>query len=319
MLYVFFFCDIIYILPLLEAQKPMNYVFIINPAAGKGKNADEIAKSVRNFFKDRDDNVNIYLSKCPGDAIRFGREYPIPEGEEVCFVACGGDGTFYETVNGAFGRPGASFAVYPSGSGNDFIKSIGGKAEDYLDLQKLVDGKTKIFDTLQCGEKICCNICNIGVDSVIADRINRYKTIPGVSGSMAYNISAAVTIGGGVFGGLAKPMKITFDDGEVFEDRCMFSVFGNGKIYGGGYHAVPDARLDDGLIDFCTVSEIGVLRIAKVIGIYKRGDHVDNPALADILKMRRCTGAKIESPELLTISVDGEISKSNSIEIKINI
>ena len=295
----------------------MNYVFIINPAAGKGGRSDSIAKKIRTFFENREEKVHIYLSKCPGDAIRFGKEFPIPEGEEVCFVACGGDGTFYETVNGAFGRPGASFAVYPSGSGNDFIKTVGGKPEDYLDLQKLVDGKTKIFDALQCGEKICCNICNIGVDSVIADRINRYKTIPGVSGSMAYNISTAVTIGGGIFGGLAKPMKITLDSGDVFEDKYMFAVFGNGRVYGGGYHAVPEAKLDDGLIDLCTVSEIGIFRIAKVIGIYKKGEHIGHPALADVLNTRHCTGAKVESSELLTISVDGEISKSHSIEIKI--
>lgn len=294
----------------------MTYVFIINPAAGKGGRTDSIAGKIRRFFENREEKLHIHVSEYPGEIIEFGKSFPIPEGEEVCFVACGGDGTFSETVNGAFGRPGASFAVYPSGSGNDFIKSIGGTPEDYLDLQKLVDGETKIFDALQCGEKICCNICNIGVDSVIADRINHYKTIPGVSGSMAYNISAAVTIGGGIFGGLAKPMKVTFDDGEVFEDKCMFSVFGNGKIYGGGYHAVPEAKLDDGLIDFCTVSEIGIFRIAKVIGIYKRGEHYNNPALADILRTRRCTGAKVESSELLTVSIDGEISKTNSIEIK---
>ena len=295
----------------------MNYVFIINPVAGKGKKAADIAKKIRDFFACREDKVHIYLSKCPGDAIRFGKEYPIPEGEEVCFVACGGDGTFYETVNGAFGRPGASFAVYPSGSGNDFIKSVGGKPEDYLDLQKLVDGKTKVFDALECNGHICSNICNIGLDSVIADRLTRYKKLPGVSGSMAYNLSTAVTVGRGIFGGLAKPMKITFDDGEVFEGRLMFSVFGNGQVYGGGYHAVPKAKLDDGLIDFCTVSEIGIIRIAKVIGIYKKGEHYNNPALADILTVRRCKGAKIESPEVLTISIDGEIFKSKTAEIKI--
>ena len=294
----------------------MNYVFIINPAAGKGKKCEETEKYIRDFFKNREDNMDIYFSKCPGDAIRFGKEYPIPEGEEVCFVACGGDGTFYETVNGAFGRPGASFAIYPCGSGNDFIKSAGGNPEDYFDLQKLVDGETKVFDALECNGHICSNICNIGVDSVIADRLARYKKIPGVSGPMAYNLSTLVTIGGGIFGGLAKPMKITFNDGEVFEERLMFSVFGNGQVYGGGYHAVPDAKLNDGLIDFCAVSEIGILRIAKVIGVYKKGEHVGNPALADILTMRRCTSAKIESSELLTVSIDGEISKAHCIEIK---
>ena len=133
---------------------------------------------------------------------------------------------------------------------------------------------------------------------------------------MAYNLSTAITVGGGLFHSLAKPMKITFDDGEVLDERCMFSVFGNGQVYGGGYHAAPKAMLDDGLIDFCSVSEIGLLRIARVIGIYKSGEHYNNPDLADILKTRRCKGAKIESSELLTVSIDGEIFKTNSVEIK---
>ena len=294
----------------------MTYVFIINPAAGKKKNPDEISKHISDFFENRPENAEIYFSKAPGDAIDFGKSYNIPEGEEVCFVACGGDGTFFEIVNGAFGKPGASFSIYPSGSGNDFIKSAGGDPKDYLDLQKLVDGKTKVFDAIECNGKICSNICNIGIDSVIADRLARYKRIPGVSGPMAYNLATAITLCRGIFGKLSTRMKVTFDDGEVFEDDLMFTVFGNGKVYGGGYYAVPDASLDDGIIDFCSVSEIGLLRIAKVIGIYKKGEHVNSPALADVLKMRRCTSAKIESEELFTISIDGEISKSHTAYIK---
>lgn len=295
----------------------MNYVFIINPAAGKGGKAEEIVKNIRDFFENRDEKINIYLSKCPGDAIRFGKEYPIPEGEEICFVACGGDGTFYETVNGAFGRPGASFAIYPSGSGNDFIKSVGGKQEDYLDLEKLVNGKTEIFDAMECNGRICSNVCNIGLDSVVCDRINRYKKLPGISGSMAYNISAAVTIGSGIFTGLAKPMKFTFDDCEILEGKFLISVFGNGKIYGGGYHPVPEAKLNDGLMDFCTIANASVLKIAKLIGIYKKGEHIGNPLFNGLLTMRRCTEAKIESTEDLTVCVDGEIFKSRRIEVKI--
>ncbi len=295
----------------------MNYVFIINPAAGKGGKTEETAKMIRDFFAEREDNITVYFSRCPGDATRFGKEYPLPEGEEVCFVACGGDGTFYETVNGAFGRPGASFAIYPCGSGNDFIKSVGGNAEDYLSLEKLVNGETKIFDSIECNGHICSNVCNIGLDSVICDRIPKYKHIPGVSGSMAYNISVLTTVVGGMFSGLAKPMKITFDDGEILEKKLLISVFGNGKIYGGGYHPVPEAKLDDGLLDFCTIADASVLKIAKLIGIYKKGEHIGNPEFEGLLTMRRCTKAKIESPEELTVCVDGEIFKSSNIEVKI--
>lgn len=294
----------------------MNYVFIINPAAGKGNKSEETAKTIRDFFRDREEKAEIYISKCPGDATRFGKEYSVPEGEETCFVACGGDGTFYETVNGAFGKPGASFAVYPCGSGNDFIKTVGGKAEDYLDLEKLVNGRTKIFDALDCSGRICSNVCNIGLDSVICDRIPKYKHIPGVSGSMAYNISVLTTIIGGMFSGLAKPIKFTFDDGEVVDGKFLISVFGNGKIYGGGYLPVPMAKLDDGVMDFCTIADASVLKIAKLIGIYKKGEHIGNPLFDGLLTMRSCTGAKIESPEDMTVCVDGEIFKSKCVEIK---
>lgn len=294
----------------------MKYIFIVNPAAGKGHRAGEIAKRIRSFFEGRTEEFHIYESKAPGDAIRFGREYPIPEGEEVCFVACGGDGTFYETVNGAFGRPGASFAIYPSGSGNDFIKSVGGKPEDYLDLEKLINSEIRVFDAIDCNGRTCCNVCNIGIDSVIADRLNYYKSIPGVSGSMAYNLSAAVSIGSGLFTGLAKPMKFTFDDGKVLDGKYLISVFGNGQVYGGGYHPVPDAKLDDGIMDFCTISEASVPVIAKLIGIYKKGEHIGNKLFDKYLTMHRCTFAKIESPTELTVCVDGEIFKSNCVEVK---
>lgn len=294
----------------------MNYVFIINPVAGKGGKADDIAKSIREFFADREEKINIYLSKFPGDAIRFGKEYPIEEGEEVCFVACGGDGTFYEVVNGAFGRPGASFAIYPSGSGNDFIKSVGRDKKDFLDFGKLVNGETVIYDAIDCNGKICSNICNIGIDSIICDKMNHYKNLPNVSGPMAYNLSTGVTILSRSFKHMGLPMSITFDNGEKLEDRFMLSVFGNGKVYGGGYYPVPEASLDDGLIDFCAVREANLLKIGELIGIYKAGKHIGNPKFDNYLEMRRCTSAHIESEETLTVCLDGEIFKSNTVDVK---
>lgn len=295
----------------------MNYVFIINPVAGKGGIADDIAKSIRDFFADREEKINIYLSKCPGDATRFGKEYPIAEGEETCFVACGGDGTFYEVVNGAFGRSGASFAIYPSGSGNDFIKSVGIGKENFFDFEKLVNGKTVIYDAIECNGKICSNLCNIGIDSIICDKMNQYKKLPLVSGPMAYNLSTGVTIASRAFTHMGFPMSISFDDGEKTEGRFMLSVFGNGRVYGGGYYPVPEASLDDGLMDFCAVREASILKISELIGIYKSGKHIGNPKFDGYLEMRRCTSAHIESEDELTVCLDGEIFKSKTVDVKI--
>ena len=295
----------------------MDYVFVINPVAGKGGMADDIAREIREFFAGRDENVNVYLSECPGDAIRFGKEYPIPEGREVCFVACGGDGTFYEVVNGAFGRPGACFAIYPCGSGNDFIKNIGAKKEDFFNFNKLVNGKVRIYDAINVNGHICSNLCNIGIDSIICDRITHFKTLPGISGQMAYNLSTFTTIGAGAFGHMGFPMTIAFDDGESISGRYMLSVFGNGKVYGGGWRPVPNAEMDDGFIDFCSIKEVGIIKAGELIGSYKAGKHVGNPKFDGYLTMRRCTSAHVESDVSLTVCVDGEIFKSKSVDIKI--
>lgn len=295
----------------------MNYVFVINPVAGKGNQANNIVHQIHSFFERRKDTIHVYLSKCAGDAIRFGREFPIAKKEEVCFVACGGDGTFFEVVNGAFGRPGASFAVYPCGSGNDFIKTTGGTQEDYLDLNKLVNGEIKIFDVIDVNGNICSNICNIGMDSIACDKANGYNNLPFVSGPMAYNLSVFVTLCGYIFKKGSFPMKITFDDGEVLDGHFMLSVFGNGQVYGGGYHPVPNAKLDDGFMDFCSVNETSVARFSKFIGTYKAGNHYNNPNFADLLTMRRCISAHIESPVELTVCTDGEIFKSKTVKLRV--
>lgn len=289
----------------------MKYVFIINPKAGKGNSADEIARKIRSFFSEKKMESPIYLSQCPGDAVRFSRDYPVPEGEEVCFVACGGDGTFFEVVNGGYGRAGVSFACYPCGSGNDFIKSTGGKAADYRDLQKLLDGGTRMIDALDCGGHICTNVCNIGIDSVICDRMNRFKKIPLVSGPMAYNISTAVS----VLGRLGIPMKLTFDDGEVYEGPLTLSAFGNGVCYGGGYYPTPEAKLDDGLIDFCGIKKIGLAQVGRLIGIYKAGKHLESDEVRPYLLYKKIKGARIESDEDLPICMDGEVYHGSELEI----
>ena len=42
----------------------MDYVFVINPVAGKGGMADDIARDIRDFFANREENVNIYEVMC---------------------------------------------------------------------------------------------------------------------------------------------------------------------------------------------------------------------------------------------------------------
>jgi len=291
----------------------IKYVFVINPHAGKGGFAETLVKDLRSFFSRRSTEFDIHLTTGAGDAIVFANHYPITDEQEVCFVACGGDGTFNEVVNGAFGRENASFAIMPWGSGNDYIKSLGGKPDDYLDLQRLLDGQKRMLDVIDCGGRFCANLCNIGIDSIICERMAKFKKLPGVSGPMAYNMSTFFS----VLGKLGVPMKLTFDDGEVVNDEFTLTAFGNGNCYGGGYYPTPDAKPDDGILDFCGVKKIGLLSVSKLIGSYKAGKHVNDPNFKGLLIMKRCRSVNVESTTQMVVCIDGEIFRERSLAIRL--
>ena len=82
-------------------------------------------------------DILIHVTTDETDACKFSREYSLSHPEEdIRFYSCGGDGTLGEIVNGIVGIKNASVTCFPCGSGNDFVKSLGGK-ERFLNIEKL--------------------------------------------------------------------------------------------------------------------------------------------------------------------------------------
>ena len=81
-----------------------HFVFIVNPVAGKGQHAAALCDRIEKHFAGRTQDYEIYRTCGPRDAFRFVQSYPTGnDGTQICFVACGGDGTLHEVVNGAAG------------------------------------------------------------------------------------------------------------------------------------------------------------------------------------------------------------------------
>ena len=49
-------------------------------------------------------------------------------------------------------------------------------------------------------------------------------------------------------------MKVSLDGGEPVDKELLLATFSNGRYYGGGFNAAPKARLCDGLMDVCFVT-----------------------------------------------------------------
>ena len=286
----------------------MKHIFVINPAAGQGKALGFIKPKIEEVCKKYSLDYEIYVTEKKGDGIEFV-ENRAKSGEELRFYACGGDGTLYEIVNGAYGYKNVQVAVIPLGSGNDFIRLFGTK-EEFLVLDDQINGVPVELDVIKCGNEIAINQCSMGMDAEVCAMQGKIKKVPLVTGEGAYYIGCICAL-------LTKfhnRFTVTVDDNEPFTQDCLFCVGGNSRWYGGGFMAAPKAQPDDGLLDFIIVeSKLSRIKLMGLLNKYKRGEHLD----WDITKFVRGKKLKIHSDKPAAVNVDGETKYVNDTSFEI--
>lgn len=289
----------------------MKHIFIVNPAAGKCDRSVQIKNEVRELLGGRGLSYEVLISKGPGDCTRLARE-AAESGEDVRLYACGGDGTLNEIVNGAAGFDNVSVTVFPSGSGNDFVK-IFDQPEAFRELPRLLDAEEACFDLIRCttDDYSCyaCNIASLGLDARIGTEMGLYRRWPLVSGKGAYYISTVVNLCKGIH----RPYELELD-GEVITGNQTLICICNGRWYGGSFNPVPDAEPDDGLLDILVIKPVDLLLVAKVIGNYQKGEYADYPHLIRHFRTDRIT---IRCLEESVVNLDGEALRGENVTFSI--
>lgn len=279
----------------------MKHIFVVNPEAGQGKSRalDYISPKIEETCKKFNAEYEIYATTGKGDGIRFVKERAAT-GEELRFYACGGDGTLYEVVNGAYGFDNVEAAIVPLGSGNDFIRYFGTK-EDFLNLEDQINGVAVPLDLIKCGDEIAINQCSMGMDAEVCAMQGKIKKYPFVTGEGAYYIGCLYSI----FKKFKNRFTLRIDDGVPVTRDCLFCFVGNASYYGGGFRAAPLALPDDGLLDIVVVeSSFSRLKLVGLLNKYKRGEHLDWKET----HFKRGKKLTIHSKQPAAVNVDGECS-----------
>lgn len=292
----------------------MRHVFIINPAAGKADSTEVLRQQIHNL--NTEDAVEIYITKGEGDA-RAKAEKEAAAGDRVHIYACGGDGTANEVLTGIAGHSNCAIGIIPLGSGNDFIKALQPyEKEDFLDIQRMVEGQEKTIDLIECGGKYSMNVFSVGFDAIVAKNVSKFKRIPFVSGSLAYKLSIVYCL----FSQRKHKVKILVDgvafDRADYKKTTLLAVGGNGKYYGGGFKAAPDAVLDDGYMDFIHCKTLSILKFISIVGKYKKGEHINNPKMP-FITFKRCKTLEFIAEEPIDINVDGEIYTQKNPKVEL--
>ena len=282
------------------------HLFIINPQAGGKNPVEKAVQSIKQAFilnTDKEENFDIVLTKKKGDATEIARRAAEDKSVFTRIYACGGDGTLHEVVNGIVGAENVAVCPVPVGSGNDFIRYF-----DSIPKEKFLD----IPSCLRGDIHPCLNSISAGMDAETARRQQKVKRLPLINAEAAYTVS----LGYSFFFSMKTPLSFEVDGDEILlpGGNATIAVMSNGKFYGGGYKATPDAAIDDGWIDFISIPSINRLEFLQYVPLYKKGEHIGKiPQLI----YRRCKKIKLNSPQTLCMQADGEIFEAVNPEIEI--
>jgi len=287
------------------------YIFIVNPKAGRGAGRRTLNELLGRLASWPNEYQIIETSR-PGEASEIGRSAD----SEVC-VAVGGDGTINEVVNGLIGTN-RTLGILPSGSGNDFSKSIGVPRSTAAALEIIRAGKSKRIDvgSVACSvdsnsrnqsHRLFVNGVGIGFDAAVAAKTFE---IPHFSGTMLYLVAVLKTLGK-----YRSPLFRISIDGRTKESHNLLVAIGNGSCAGGGFYLTPDAKLDDGQLDVCMIEEMSIARIFQLIPRVMRGKH----SAFKGVEFQRGASIKIHGYSPFFVHADGEIVGDGVTNVQVSL
>jgi diacylglycerol kinase (ATP) len=276
---------------------------IVNLTAGGGKPHKHL-NTVLEYLKENGLNFKVCTTSHQGEAVELAQK-AADNGAEL-IVSVGGDGTVNEIVNGIMkSKNNPPLGIIPLGWANDFIKSTSIPSDIIEACKILVRGKIKEIDVGIINKKIYfANICGVGFDAEVAQLANQMKS----KHPNLHILSAFVY----VFATVKKLLspfsyhnvKIKFD-GQEIHSKILFIAISNGKFYGGRFKITPEAILDDGLLEICTVEEMGRLKYLMSIPKVFKGTHESIKGI----NFYRAKEVAIQSSELILAQVSGEVIK----------
>ncbi|MDO4459967.1 MAG: diacylglycerol kinase family protein [Clostridia bacterium] len=285
----------------------MRYIFIVNPKAGKKDSTKIYVSDIEKHMKNRDIPFEIIETTHARNATEIVKaKISQYKGDKLRFYGFGGDGTLRELCEGVANEPNAELGIFPVGSGNDYIKIFGEK-DKFLDFKAQLNGKSVKLDAIKSEFGISLNICSVGLDAKVAHNMVKFKNLPFVSGSVAYDLALVKSL----LSGLGENLNVRLHTAkgiEEFKGEFLFALAANGQYYGGGFRGAPKSIANDGIMDLILIKKPPLYLIPSLIGVYKRGEHIDSPVFRKYMIYRRGTKMEISTWRDIPSNHDGECS-----------
>lgn len=271
--------------------------FIVNPTAGHGralktwKRIEPLASSLGEY--------SVKFTERPRHGEELARQAALEGYDRV--AALGGDGTLNEVGNGLIGT-GSALAVVPTGTGNDWVRSVGIPRDPDQACRIVFEGRLAKMDVgLAHGHRHFFNIAGIGFDAEVSRRVNDYGPILKAVGGTLPSLLGVI---GTLFSFPGAPVHFELD-GQAFDrPKLLLMAVGIARYYGGGMKILPEAQIDDQLFEIAWGEDLGRLELIKLVGKIYSGEHVGHPKVT-ITRGKYLTA---KSDRRVAFHLDGDVA-----------
>ena len=288
----------------------MKTLAIVNPAAGFGKAAKLLGPALDRL---RAGGVSFEVAETrhAGHATALAREGYAAGYRR--FIAVGGDGTSFETVNGLFPeawerRDAPTLGFLPLGTGNSFLRDFTKEGAAYA-IRAILEGRTRPCDVIRLthatGIIYYINILSLGFVADVATLANRrFKRL----GAASYGLAVVLCLASF----RKRVFRMRIDGAEHATPPTALLIFNNSKFTGGNMMLAPAADTADGQIEIVEWSADRFDFIRNFPKCYD-GSHIHHPCIWTGQARR----IDLEFDEPMDIMIDGEVMtvRMQSLEV----
>lgn len=284
-----------------------NALFIYNPNSGQRVINDNLAWII-DYLSEKEYLTSIYATQSPKDASDIIANYG-DRFKEI--IVAGGDGTLDEVIAAASKVDIDPLIAYiPTGSTNDFSKSLNIPQEVEKATELAVGGYEKRIDIGQIDEKYFTYVAAFGsLAEVSYDTDQEKKNIFGRSAYIIEGLKKTLPL----VNIPSYKIDVVVDGEEISGEFIHFMVTNSVSV--GGFRGITgdDVELSDGVFELTMVRKPKSLAdINRIIsGLSNREEN-------DMLVLREGSNFKVKTDEEVSWALDGEYGgKTTDTEIKV--
>jgi len=285
-------------------RKESRAKLFVNPIAGGGK-CGKVYPAIERTLRRAGVACDVIVSQYPGQITGMSSELAAMGCQTV--IACGGDGTVNELVNGIAGTE-TALGIVPLGTANDFAVNMGLSKDIHVASTIIKERQTRKIDLVRVQDnKFFAGTGCIGFDAEVAAFASgrrKEKSNPfllHVLGALLKFVSYR-----------PKMVELRFN-GRRYFGKILLVAFGNVRSYARGMLITPEAVADDALLDICVVRPMARWKLLSVFPSVYKGTHVNNKAVT----VSQARSVYIQSVGPMALYADGDFMTTTPFRLEV--